>query len=147
MKNAKLLVIAFIVAIIFSVGAVSAAGNNLNATSSDLTQVPHEQVVSVPESTPVQEVETISLETSDDGEMEITNEIELDSDDLKSTDSNEESLSESKKGEEVSEVSYDKNILGATDSNNVLGAIAPSGQTFEDIRRSINAAIDGDVID
>ena len=76
MKNAKLLVIALIVVIIFSVSAVSAAENTFNATSSDLTQVPHEQVVSVAEPTSVQEVETIDLETSDDE----GNEMKLDSD-------------------------------------------------------------------
>ena len=47
--NAKLLIIAFILAI-FSVGAVAAA-ENVSQDSSDLTQVPHEQVVSVSEPT------------------------------------------------------------------------------------------------
>ena len=47
--NAKLLVVAFILTI-FSVGAVAAA-ENVSQDSSDLTQVPHEQVVSVSEPT------------------------------------------------------------------------------------------------
>ena len=61
---AKLLVIALMIAMIFAVGSVSAVENG-TADASDLTLVPHEQVVSVPDST-VQEVETIDTETSAD---------------------------------------------------------------------------------
>ena len=136
--NAKLLVVALIVAMIFSVGAVSAAENNLNATSSDLTQVPHEQVVSVAEPT-VQEVETIDLETSDTKDTAVTNEITSGSDNLKSTDSTKESLKESKKGSSLLGVSNEENVLAAT--------IYPTGSAFSDIRDAIARANNGDIID
>ena len=136
--NAKLLVVALIVAMIFSVGAVSAAENNLNATSSDLTQVPYEQVVSVAEPT-VQEVETIDLETSDTKDTAVTNEITSGSDDLKSTDSTKESLKESKKGSSLLGVSNEENVLSTT--------IYPTGSAFSDIRDAIALANNGDIID
>jgi len=136
--NAKLLVVALIVAMIFSVGAVSAAENNLNATSSDLTQVPHGQVVSVAEPT-VQEVETIDLETSDTKDTAVTNEITSGSDDLKSTDSTKESLKESKKGNSLLGVSNEEDVLATT--------IHPTGSAFSDIRAAIARANDGDIID
>ena len=94
--NAKLLVIALMIAMIFAVGSVSAVENG-TADASDLTLVPHEQVVSVPDST-VQEVETIDTETSaDDTNVE---KISSSSDEIINvTDSNvKESLKMSKKG-------------------------------------------------
>ncbi|MDO5813997.1 MAG: hypothetical protein Q4Q18_00025 [Methanobrevibacter sp.] len=60
--NAKLLVVAMVIAVIFSIGAVSASGENVTALANDFTQVPHEQVVSVSEPT-VQEVGATDLET------------------------------------------------------------------------------------
>ena len=94
---AKLLVIALMIAMIFAVGSVSAVENG-TADASDLTLVPHEQVVSVPDST-VQEVETIDTETSaDDTNVE---KISSSSDEIINvTDSNvKESLKMSKKGD------------------------------------------------
>ncbi|WP_295115891.1 CARDB domain-containing protein [uncultured Methanobrevibacter sp.] len=137
--NAKLLVIALIVAMIFSIGAVSAAENIGNITSSDFTQVPHEQVVSVVEPT-VQEVETIDLETSDNTEIDQTMDITSSSDNLKSTDSiKNESLRENKKVGPV---------LGASNQEDVLSdTIYVYGNTFSDLRTAISNARDGDIID
>ena len=135
---AKLLVIALMIAMIFAVGSVSAVENG-TADASDLTLVPHERVVSVPDST-VQEVETINTETSaDDTNVE---KISSSSDEIINvTDSNvKESLKMSKKGGPV---------LGASNNNNVLGAqtIIPAGTTFNDIRIAINGSGNGDTID
>ncbi len=135
---AKLLVIALMIAMIFAVGSVSAVENG-TADASDLTLVPHEQVVSVPDST-VQEVETINTETSaDDTNVE---KISSSSDEIINvTDSNvKESLKMSKKGGPV---------LGASNNNNVLGAqtITPNGTTFYNISQAISKAQDGDTID
>ena len=106
---AKLLVIALVFAMGFAVGSVSAVENG-TADASDLTLVPHEQVVSVPDST-VQEVETIDTETSaDDTNVE---KISSSSDEIINvTDSNvKESLKMSKKGGPV---------LGASNNEDVL---------------------------
>ena len=136
---AKLLVIALMIAMIFAVGSVSAVENG-TADASDLTLVPHEQVVSVPDST-VQEVETIDTETSaDDTNVE---KISSSSDEIINvTDSNVKgSLKMSKKGGPV---------LGASNNNNVLGAnktFTPNGTTFHDIHIEIEKAQDGDTID
>ena len=136
---AKLLVIALMIAMIFAVGSVSAVENG-TADASDLTLVPHEQVVSVPDST-VQEVETINTETSaDDTNVE---KISSSSDEIINvTDSNVKgSLKMSKKGGPV---------LGASNNNNVLGAnktFTPNGTTFHDIHIEIEKAQDGDTID
>ena len=135
---AKLLVIALMIAMIFAVGSVSAVENG-TADTSDLTLVPHEQVVSVPDST-VQEVETIDTETSaDDTNVE---KISSSSDEIINvTDSNvKESLKMSKKGGPV---------LGASNNNNILSAktFTPNGTTFHDIHIEIEKAQDGDTID
>ena len=135
---AKLLVIALMIAMIFAVGSVSAVENG-TADASDLTLVPHEQVVSVPDST-VQEVETIDTETSaDDTNVE---KISSSSDEIINvTDSNvKESLKMSKKGGPV---------LGASNNNNILSAktFTPNGTTFHDIHIEIEKAQDGDTID
>ena len=127
------------IAMIFAVGSVSAVENG-TADASDLTLVPHEQVVSVPDST-VQEVETIDTETSaDDTNVE---KISSSSDEIINvTDSNiKESLKMSKKGGLV---------LGASNNEDVLGAdpsIIPTGTTFQDIRDAIKIAGNGSVID
>ena len=136
---AKLLVIALMIAMIFAVGSVSAVENG-TADSSDLTLVPHEQVVSVPDST-VQEVETINTETSADDTN--VDKISSSSDEIINvTDSNvKESLKMSKKGGPV---------LGASNNEDVLGAdpsIIPTGTTFQDIRDAIKIAGNGSVID
>ncbi len=135
MKNAKLLVVALIVAAILSVSAVGAAEISLNATSSDPTQVPHEQVVSVAEPTSVQEVETTDLESSDDKGIDINNEIKLDSDELRSTNFKE---SLSRNDDSILGVSFDENILSDPIVNGPI--IYPSGQTFQDIRDCIKIA-------
>ena len=136
--NAKLLVVAFIFAMIFAVGSVLAVENG-TASSSDLTQVPHEQVVSVPDST-VQEVETIDLETSGSNEKAQTNEITSGSDNLKSTDSNKESLRKVKMGAPLLRASNNANVLGNT--------IPVKGNTFKDLRDAIDSATTpGTVID
>ena len=126
--NAKLLIIAFILAI-FSVGAVAACENITDF--SDLTQVPHEQVVSVPDST-VQEVETIITETS----------VDDTSDNIKSsnvTDSSHESLKETKS---------ETPLLGATNDEDVLGkTVYVNGDYFANLRTAISEAGSGDVID
>ena len=136
--NAKLLVIALMIAMIFAVGSVSAVENG-TADASDLTLVPHERVVSVPDST-VQEVETINTETSaDDTNVE---KISSSSDEIINvTDSNvKESLKMSKKGGPV---------LGASNNNNILSAktFTPNETTFHDIHIEIEKAQDGDTID
>ncbi|MER2013997.1 MAG: hypothetical protein ABS871_05050, partial [Methanobrevibacter sp.] len=142
MKNAKLLVVALIVAAILSVSAVGAAEISFNATSSDPTQVPHEQVVSVAEPTSVQEVETIDLESSDDEGIDINNE-KLDSDELRSTNFKE---SLSRNDDSILGVSFDENILSAAPIVNG-SIIYPSGKTFQDIRDCIEIATDGNIID
>ena len=134
---AKLLVIALMIAMIFAVGSVSAVENG-TADASDLTLVPHEQVVSVPDST-VQEVETIDTETSaDDTNVE---KISSSSDEIINvTDSNvKESLKMSKKGGPV---------LGASNNVDVLAAqtFTPNETTFYDIHKEIVKAQDGDTI-
>ena len=133
--NAKLLVIALMIAMIFAVGSVSAVENG-TASSSDLTQVPHEQVVSVPDST-VQEVETIDLETSGSNEKAQTNEITLGSDNLKSTDSNKESLRKVKMGTPLLKASNNVDVLG----------VPPKGNTFADLREAIGQTPVGEVVD
>ena len=127
------------IVMIFAVGSVSAVENG-TADASDLTLVPHEQVVSVHDST-VQEVETIDTDTSaDDTNVE---KISSSSDEIINvTDSNiKESLKMSKKGGPV---------LGASNNEDVLGAdpsIIPTGTTFQDIRDAIKIAGNGSVID
>ena len=133
--NAKLLVVAFIFAMIFAVGSVSAVENG-TASSSDLTQVPHEQVVSVPDST-VQEVETIDLETSGSNEKAQTNKITSGSDNLKSTDSNKESLRKVKMGTPLLKASNNVDVLG----------VPPKGNTFADLREAIGQTPVGEVVD
>lgn len=79
---------------IFSVGAV-AASENVTADTGDLTQVPHEQVVSVSDPT-VPEIETTTTETSIDDTQ--VNEVSSNSDDIINvTDSSKESLKVSKR--------------------------------------------------
>ena len=148
MKNAKLLVIALIVAAILSVSAVGAAEISLNATSSDPTQVPHEQVVSVAEPTSVQEVETIDLESSDDKGIDINNEIKLDSDELRSTNFKE---SLSRNDDSILGVSFDEednkidsNVFNS--SGNTLLKANVNGNRFTDIQTTINNAGKGETI-
>ena len=135
---AKLFVIALMIAMIFAVGSVSAVENG-TADASDLTLVPHERVVSVPDST-VQEVETIKTETSEVQEKAQTNEITSSSDNLNSTDSNKESLRESKNRGPV---------LGASSNQEILAAktIHVQGNTFSDIQAAFDSADPGDIID
>lgn len=135
--NAKLLVVAMIFAMIFSISAVAATSENVTELSSDLTQVPHEQVVSVAEPT-VQEVETIDLETSDAND-DSENIVSSSSDDIiKGTDSNMESLSESK-NDQILSASNDEEILSET--------LTPNGTKFQNIRDLLEIAQDGDIID
>ena len=136
---AKLLVIALVFAMVFAVGSVSAVENG-TADSSDLTLVPHEQVVSVPDST-VQEAGTSDLETSEDDTN--VEKISSNSDEIINvTDSNvKESLKMTKKGGPV---------LGASNNVDVLGAnppIIPKGTTFHNISQAISSASTGDIID
>ena len=133
--NAKLLVVAFILAI-FSIGAV-AASENATIGSSELTQVPHEQVVSVSEPT-VPEVETTDIETS--AKDTNVNEVSLSSDNNCTDSYQKESLRQVKKGE---------SLLGASNSEDILGAntITPAGTKFYNIRDAIENADEGDIID
>ena len=134
----KLLVIALIFAMIFSISAVAAA-ENFNSSSSDLTQVPHEQVVSVAEPT-VQEVETIDLETSEGGQSE-DNVVSPTSDQIiNGTDSQVESFKQTSKR---------KSLLGASNNEDVLGAntITPTNQKFSDIGDAVVKADTNDIID
>ena len=62
--NAKLLVIAMIFAMIFSVSAVAAVNENVTELSSEFTQVPHEQVASIVEPTGP-EIGATDLKTAD----------------------------------------------------------------------------------
>ena len=131
--NAKFLVVAFILAI-FSVGVV-AASEDVGLESSELTQVPHEQVVSVSEPT-VPEVETTNYETSAN---DINNEISVSSDKNVTDSYSKESLKQSKKGESLLGASNDEEVLSAT---HYL-----SGNTFADLQNAINNAQAGDIID
>ncbi|MDO5814863.1 MAG: hypothetical protein Q4Q18_04435, partial [Methanobrevibacter sp.] len=159
--NAKLLVVAMIFAMIFSISAVAAAGENITELSSDLTQVPHEQVVSVAEPT-VQEVETIDLETSaSDSNQEITSisSDKHDIDDCKSSSDDKSSLDEIKANEKnkkddvlgVSQedaysASNDESILGATlYINDYLSAGANKFSNLTDVISRY--AQSGDIID
>ena len=134
-KYAKLLGIAFVLAI-FSVGAV-AASENVTADTGDLTQVPHEQVVSVSDPT-VPEIETTTTETSIDDTQ--VNEVSSNSDDIINvTDSSKESLKVSKK---------ESSLLGASNNEEVLSDTRYlSGNTFDDLQTAINNATNGDIID
>ena len=132
---AKLLVVAFILAI-FSVGAV-AASENVTLDSSELTQVPHEQVVSVSEPT-VPEVETTNQETSAN---DINNEISVSSDN---------NCTDSYQKGSLRQVKKQESLLGATNGEDILRAnrtITPAGTTFNDIRLAIESASEGDIID
>ena len=127
--NAKLLVVAFILAI-FSVGAV-AASENVTLESSDLTQVPHEPVVSVPDST-VLEVEAIDLETCTDDQVSSS------SDEINVTGSVKESLKKSN----------GDSLLGASDGEETLGStVYVDGNYFQNLRNAIDSASIGDVVD
>ena len=134
--NAKLLIIAFILAI-FSVGAVAAA-ENVSQDSSDLTQVPHEQVVSVSEPT-VPEVETTDIQTSA-SDANVNKALSASDVIINVTDSTQkESLKQSK---------FETSLLGASNDENVLGAVITfEGNTFEDLRTAIKNANGGDIID
>ena len=133
--NAKLLVVAMVIAVIFSIGAVSASGENVTALANDFTQVPHEQVVSVSEPT-VQEVGATDLETS------------VNSEDLSSSDTS-VSLKDSKIKEESN--IYKKggdSLLGASNENEILGTTRyVSGNNFTDLSNVIDQCNAGDVID
>jgi len=159
--NAKLLVVAMIFAMIFSISAVAATSENVTELSSDLTQVPHEQVVSVAEPT-VQEVETIDLETSaSDSNQEITSisSDKHDIDDCKSSSDDKSSLDEIKANEKnkkddvlgVSQedaysASNDESILGATlYINDYLSAGANKFSNLTDVISRY--AQSGDIID
>ena len=135
---AKLLVIALVFAMVFAVGSVSAVENG-TADSSDLTLVPHEQVVSVPDST-VQEAGTSDLETSEDDTN--VEKISSSSDEIINvTDSNvKESLKMTKKGGPVLGASNNVDVLGATN-------IIPNGTTFYNISQAFSSASTGDTVD
>ena len=134
--NAKLLVIAMIIAMIFSVSAIAATSENSTALSSEFTQVPHEQVVSVSEPT-VPEVEATDLETSADNVESLSssdNQVSIKDSDIK-----EESNVKKESEDSVLGISDDDEILAAT--RNV------DGNTFRDLDRVIQQSQIGDIID
>ncbi len=148
--NAKLLVIAMIFAMIFSVSAVAAVNENVTELSSEFTQVPHEQVASVVEPT-VQEFGATDLETSD---LNSYQEISSISSDKLNNDYNSLSDDIDKIGknsnENILSVSQDDTLSTYSDES-VLGAIINagdySGNSFRTIDGMINDAQEGDIID
>lgn len=131
--NAKLLVIAMIISMIFSVSAVAASCENITELSSDFTQVPHEQVVSVSEPT-VQEVGATNLETSADN-------IE----DLSSSDNQVSKDSTIEESDNIKE--SNDSILGKANDEDILNTTyTVNGNTFTDIQTSLSQSTNGDVI-
>ena len=140
MKNkAKLLIIALILAL-FSIGAVAAATENITLGSGDLNSVSYETPVSLS-----LETDTINAESSALDSNQLSSEITVDEnsiDDYKSS-SDDVNLNDT-----IEVKSLNKNSLGASNDENVLGAtITPSSTSFEAIRNAINNANDGDIID
>lgn len=137
-KNAKLLIIALILAL-FSIGAVAAA-ENVSLKSSDLNTVSSETL-----SVSVQETETTNIDSSASDSNQVSSQITAD----QNANNDYKSSSDDAKLNDTIEVKNLKKspLLGAS-NNDVLGAtIMPTGTTFLDIRNAIQAANDGDIID